>query len=200
MTSNSRAYYAIVSRLKGAGLPFQSVIPGEQRGDCDLIITTSEESWPFGERVVALESLSEDLEVFKGQVLSRLTMGCETMLIGVDPGLRIGVAVFYGEAPLAFNTLWSVGTLRSRVWEFVRAIPARKAVVRVGTGNLELALKIARALNDEVPEAVVEMVDEAGTSARGSKMKGLQGDQSAAAKIAFRKGVLFSFDGPRNQR
>jgi hypothetical protein len=35
------------------------------------------------------------------------------------------------------------------------------------------------------------VVDEAGTSTRGMRMRGIQGDQMAAARIAFRRGVAF---------
>lgn len=197
-TSSSRAYYVIVTRLKAAGLDFRSVVPDRPRAECDLIITTSSESLRFGDKAVGLEDLSENPGVFKGQILSRLSGGEEVLVIGVDPGVRTGMAAFYGEVGLAFDVLWSVGDLRSRIAEFVRSVPAGKAVIRIGTGNLELALKIARALSDEIPKTLVEMVNEAGTSG-GSKTKGLQGDQEAAAKIAFRKGAAFTPASPRNQ-
>ncbi len=199
-TSKSNAYYQIVSRLRKANLQFRSVLPSEDSGDCELVLTTAEEVARFGERAMDIGSLSDDPGVFKGQILSRLTEARETLLIGVDPGKRIGMAAFYGDAGLAFITFGSISSLCSSVAEFVGNVPARKAVVRVGNGNPVLSVQIGELLNEHSPGATTELVDEAGTSARSSRTKGLQGDASAAAKIAFRKGIPFSSDGSRTRR
>jgi hypothetical protein len=53
-----------------------------------------------------------------------------------------------------------------------------------------MASRLVDGLRREVPEATIEVVDESGTSTRSSKMKGVQRDQVAAAKIAFRKGEV----------
>jgi len=187
-TSSSTAYYTVVSRLRKAKLEFRSVVPSEGMDDCDIVLTTARESPEFGDRALDFERLSDDPGVFKGQVVSRLVRGTGSIMVGVDPGARIGMAAFYGEVNLAFDTFDSIPGLCRRVGEFVRSVPSRKAVIRVGSGNMALAVKIVRAMEGEVPGTPIELVDEAGTSDRSGRMKGVQGDQSAAAKIAFRKG------------
>ena len=198
VTSRAKAYYALVSRLRRAGLPFSSVISGSDCADCELVLTTAAEVGEFGGRGVALEALDENPGIFKGQILSRLA-GEQTVLVGVDPGKRIGLAVFHGQAKLAFNTFNSAAAVRSRIGAFARGIPTSRLLVRVGDGNRPLAEKLADELSQEVPDAVIELVDESGTSAGSSKMKGVERDQVAAAKIAFRKGVVVSRGTPRTR-
>ncbi len=146
---------------------------------------------------MALEDLDENPGVCKGQIVSRLRGGGDVVAIGVDPGARIGMAVFYGETELALDTFDSVGCLCSRVGAFVRGVPARMSVVRIGNGNPAMATRIAESLKREAPEAAIEVVDESGTSVRSVRMKGVQVDQGAAARIAFRKGEVVSPGNPR---
>ena len=191
-TSKARAYYALVSRLRRAELPFSSLLPDSDFSNCELVLTTAEEAERFGGKALALEDLDENPGIFKGQIVSRLARGGDVVLVGIDPGKRTGLAVFYGRTKLAFSTFDSVGVLCSRVGEFARGIPSGKVLVRVGNGNKAMAMRIADALKKEVAGATIELVDEAGTSVASSLMKGVQRDQVAAAKIAFRKGVVVS--------
>jgi hypothetical protein len=190
-TSKARAYYTLVSRLRRAGLPFSSVLPDSDFGDCELVLTTAEEAGLFGGKALALEDLDENPGIFKGQIVSRL-WGEQVILVGVDPGKRTGLAIFYGQTRLAFNTFNSAGAVCSRVSAFAKGVPSSRLLVRVGNGNRSMASKLVGGLRREVPEATIEVVDESGTSTGSSKMKGVQRDQVAAAKIAFRKGEVVS--------
>ena len=191
-TSKAGAYYALVSRLRRAGLPFSSALPGSDFRDCDLVLTTAEEADRFGPKALSLEELDENPGIFKGQVTSRLLGGGDLILVGVDPGKRTGLAVFYGQTKLSFNSFDSPGAVCSRVGAFARGVPSSRLLVRVGNGNRSMASKLVDGLRKEVPTATIEVVDESGTSTRSSKMKGVQQDQVAAAKIAFRKGEVVS--------
>jgi len=198
-TSKARAYYALVSRLRRAGLPFTSVLPDSDSGGCELVLTTAEEAGRFGGRALALEDLDENPGVFKGQVVSRLRGKEDVVLVGIDPGKRTGLAVFYGQTRLAFNTFDSAGALYSRISAFARGIPSSRMLVRVGNGNRSMAARLIDGLKREVPEATIEVVDESGTSSGSSKMKGMQKDQVSAAKIAFRKGEVVSHGSTRSR-
>jgi len=191
-TSRSRAYYALVSRLRRAGLPFSSVLPDSDCGDCDLVLTTADEAKQFDVRALTLEELDENPGIFKGQIVSRLTGEEDVILVGVDPGKRTGLAVFYGETKLAFNTFDSAGAVCSRVAAFAKGVPSSRVLVRVGNGNRSITSRLVDGLRRDVPAATIEVVDESGTSTGSSKMKGVQRDQVAAAKIAFRKGEVVS--------
>lgn len=155
-----------------------------------MILTTALEARRFGQKALALEALDDNPGVFKGQVLSRLGFAGDTILIGVDPGKRIGVAIFYGQRKLALSTFESAGSVCMWISTFARGIPESRILVRIGDGNRPMAMKLVELLKRGVPRAAIELVDESGTSAGSSKLRGVQRDQAAAAKIAFRKGEV----------
>ena len=72
----------------------------------------------------------------------------------------------------------------------IHKVPSQHALVRVGDGDPKAAKEIAQALTFMAPDALVEIVDESGTS-QSSSVKGLKRDQGSAAKIAFRRGAAF---------
>ncbi len=198
-TSKARAYYALVSRLRRAELPFSSVLPDSDFGECDILLTTAAEANRLRGRTLALEELDENPGIFKGQVMSRLVGSDQLILVGVDPGKRTGLAVFYGQTKLAFNTFDSAAAVASRVAAFAGGIPSSRLLVRVGNGNKAMATKLVEGLKRAVPRATIEVVDESGTSTGSSKMKGVQRDQVAAAKIAFRKGEVVGYGTTRTR-
>jgi hypothetical protein len=161
-------------------------------------MTTRRESGPFGSRAFVVEELDERPIIFRGQVLSRINDGKGTVLVGIDPGSRIGLAVYYGDAELGFATFGSMDQLCEMVATLVKKVPSKESLVRIGNGNPAQATKLGAILMKLVPDAVIEMVDEAGTSSRRTRIRGIQGDQMAAAKIALRKGVPFLQD-PRSR-
>jgi hypothetical protein len=173
------------------------MLPDSDFRDCEVVLTTADEAERFGGKALALENLDENPGVFKGQVVSRLNGKNDLVLIGIDPGKRTGLAVFYGQTKLAFNTFDSVVAVCSRVGLFARGVPASRTLVRVGNGNRSMATKLVEGLRREVPDATIELVDESGTSTGSAKMKGVQRDAAAAAKIAFRKGEVVSHVTPR---
>ena len=179
----------MVSRLRRAELSFSSVLPDSGFEECDVLLTTADEAKLLGRKALALEDLDENPGIFKGQVMSRL-VGDQVILVGVDPGKRTGLAFFYGQINLAFNTFDSAAAVVSRVAAFGRGIPSSGLLIRVGNGNRGMASRLVEGLKRAVPLATIEVVDESGTSAGSSKMKGVQRDQVAAAKIAFRKGEV----------
>jgi hypothetical protein len=198
-TSSARVYYAIVTRLRRADLSFTSAFPDSDCEGCALVLCSGAEAVQFGDRAVAFEDLNDILGVFKGQLLSKLDGANGILLVGVDPGVRIGLAVFYGETNLEYSTFGSAAWLSHRVGAFMRGVPAKKSVVRVGNGSPAISARILELLKGEAQEATIEAVDESGTSVRRVRMKGIQGDQVAAARIAFRKGEVVTLGNPRNR-
>ena len=192
MTSDARAYYVLVTRLRRAGLPFSSLVPESNLNGCEVILTTALEAKQFGEKALVLEVLDDNPGVFKGQVLSRMGAVGDTILVGVDPGKRNGLAVFYGQKRLALGTFESATSVCMRIGAFSRGIPESRLLVRIGNGNRSMAMRLVELLKREVPRATIEVVDESGTSTGSSKLRGVQRDQAAAAKIAFRKGEVVS--------
>jgi hypothetical protein len=198
VTSNAREYYSIVTKLRRANLPFISLVPGSNDPQCDLVITTRRESGQFGHRAFVVEDLDERSIIFRGQVLSRIDDGRGKILVGIDPGTRIGLAAYYGDAELGFATFGSMDELCEIVATLVKRVPSRESLVRIGNGNPAQAMKLGTVLMELVPDSVIEIVDEAGTSSRRTRIRRIQGDQMAAAKIALRKGMPLLQD-PRSR-
>ncbi len=189
-TSDSRAYYSILSRLKETNLRFVSLTPSQAANEVpEPIITTKNELGLFNVVSIPIEDLDENPLIMEGQILSKtLSESKRVILIGVDPGFRTGVVVFYGGSGLGSFTVTSVDSLQWKVVSLVHSIPHADVVIKVGDGAPKLSKRIIRVLTDELPEARVEVVDERGTTIKRPKSRGLSKDQRAAERIAFRKG------------
>ncbi len=192
-TSDSRAYYSILSRLKETNLRFVSLTPSQVVNEVpEPIITTKSELGLFSVVSIPIEDLDENPLVMEGQIISKtLSESKRAILIGVDPGLRIGVVVFYGGSGLGSFTVNSIDSLQSKIVSLVHNIPNSDVVIKVGDGAPKLSRRIVRAIVEQLPQAKVEVVDERGTTINKPKSRGLTKDQRAAERIAFRKGTSF---------
>ena len=194
-TDDGNAYYDIVSRLKRTHLRFSSLSPGQAVDSAkELVITSRMENSAFGGSAVPIEDLDEDPMIMEGQLLSRLLEESRRrLLIGIDPGSRIGIAMFYDGRELgALNTNSVEESVESLV-RLVREVPHSSLSVKIGGGEPKTSLRLARSLRERLPPAAsLEIVDESGTSGGKRGAIGATRDQRAAARIAFRKGIQFS--------
>jgi len=141
--------------------------------------------------VMAIEDLDESPLIMRGQIAARLARANGDLVIGVDPGSRIGLAVFYAGEELASQTFSSRVTLYKTISGLVRKIPNKSSTIKIGNGSPDLANKLAFDIGRSLPDVAIEIVNEEGTSARNMKDRRLPRDQSAAARIAFRKGARY---------
>ena len=193
-TDDSNAYYSIVSRLKRTHLRFSSVSPSEASGSAqDLIITTKKEMSGFKEKVLAVEDLDQNPLVMEGQLLSHLLdESRRNLLVGIDPGSRIGVVVFYGGRELGTLTENSVERVVGLMAMIAERVPHSLLSVKIGGGEPKSSMLLARSLREALPlSASIEIVDESGTSTGKRGTIGATRDQKAAVRIAFRKGIQF---------
>jgi hypothetical protein len=190
-TSDSRAYYSILSRLKETNLRFVSLIPSQAAEQVpEPIITTKNELGLFNVVTIPIEDLDENPLIMEGQILSKtLNDNKQVILIGVDPGFRIGVVVFYGGAGLGSFTVNSIDALQWKLLSLVRNVPHTDVVIKVGDGAPKLSGSIVRVLAERLPDARVEVVDERGTTMNRIRSRGLTKDQRAAERIALRRGA-----------
>jgi hypothetical protein len=201
-TDDGSAFYEIISRLKRTHLRF-SILPTEQDADPvqDLVLTSGSEVSSFGADAVAIEDLSKDPLIMEGQLLSRLVdESRRDLLIGIDPGSRIGVAIFYGGRELGALTSNSVEKSVESLLTLVSEVPHSSLMVKIGGGEPRSSLRLASLLREGLPRsASIEVVNESGTSVGKRGAIGATRDQRAAAIIAFRKGVQFN-DHARQRR
>ena len=201
-TDDANAYYDIVSRLKRTHLRFTSVSSGQAMNPPkDLVVTSKMEISSFGGDAVAIEDLSEDPLIMEGQLLSRLLEESRrNLLIGIDPGSKIGLAIFYGGRELGTLTANSVEKSVESLVGLVKQVPHSSLSVKIGAGEPKASFRLASLMRERLPpSASVEMVNESGTSAGKRGAVGVTRDQRAAAMIAFRKGMQFS-DDARSRR
>jgi len=194
-TEDANAYYDIVSRLKRTRLRFSSISPGQAVDSArDLVLTSKEEASSLGGKAVAIEDLNKDPLIMEGQLLSRiLDESRRDLLIGIDPGSRIGVVMFYGGRELGALTANFVDELVDLLVMVVTDVPHSSLSVKIGGGEPRSSLRLARLSRERLsPSASIEIVDESGTSAGKRGKIGATRDERAAVRIAFRKGVQFS--------
>jgi hypothetical protein len=193
-TDNGNAFYEIVSRLKRTHLRFSILSMGQSTDPArDFVVTSKFEVASFP-GAVAIEDLSEDPVIMEGQLLSRLLDESKrSLLIGIDPGSRIGVAIFYGGSELATLTSNSVERSVESLLMLVEHVPHSSLAVKIGGGEPKSSQMLASMLRQELPPSIsIEIVDESGTSAGKRGAIGTTRDQRAAARIALRKGVQFN--------
>jgi len=189
-TDSSSAYYDIVSRLKETNLRFVSVSPADLSGQSnELVITTRNEVHNVGGIAFAIEDLSESPLVMKGQILSRfLDWAKKVLLIGIDPGSRIGVGVFYGGSELGVLTANSAENAIGVLKDVVKGLEHSALIVKIGGGEPRSASRLTSMVHESFPAARIEIVDESGTSVGRRGGSRATRDQYAAIRIAFRKG------------
>lgn len=113
------------------------------------------------------EIIGKDLAVIKGLMIQKLESGLEKneLIIGIDPGQRTGLSVFYYGQEIERSIYTSVDLLVSHVTNILAELKATKKIVKIGNGNMSLAKKITSALNLRYcSDFELEFVDERKTS------------------------------------
>jgi len=197
-TLYGKPYYKIISALKSLGLQFDSVSPEEAAVlNSQLVITTKEEKSMVGHGNILLDSeLDDQPALIKAKILRSL-MGMyqdDQLVIGIDPGRRIGVAAFYLQKEIESQVVTSMEGVVDLVTVLVKGTRSRKKLVRIGDGNPVMARNIANMIYARFKDKVIiEFVNEHGTSAvhaMDSNRRGIR-DKLSARAIALRKGRLF---------
>jgi len=192
-TLDGRAYFFISSLLKSMGIRFKSLTPNEQIDErVKLVLSTKKERplIPF-DRVLCVEDLDSELATAKILYMVKNPAGESAYILGIDPGVRIGISAFYLGDEVYSCVVYSAAKAANIVSKLLRSTPAKKKVVRIGDGNIDVALKIAEALADEFDKQIhIEIVNEAGTTAlaKSKPNKRYVKDLRAARLIALRQG------------
>jgi hypothetical protein len=200
-TVSGRSYYKITSALKSLDLNFLSLSP-EEAALCDakIIITTLNESKIVKRNDVFLDTELEQSPLsVKAKILQNL-MGSyyccsnDQLIVGIDPGQRIGISILYYNFELDKIMVMSVQSAIEKISVILSAIESQKKIVRIGDGRINLSYQIASVLKKYFKDEVtVEIVDEHGTSIRqGAEInrRGIR-DISSARKIAFKNGRIY---------
>ncbi len=200
-TVSGRSYYKITTVLKSLDLHYLSLSPEEAAlSTGKVIITTVDES-----KIVNGDNMYLDtqLEKFPLYIKAKILQNCmgyfgpskEQLIIGIDPGKRIGISILYCYFELDQTVLSSVNSTIEKIRFVLSSIESPTKIVRIGDGYLALCHQIAGILKSYFKdEVIIEIVDEYGTSIRQGAEKNRGGirDINYARKIAFRKGKIWN--------
>ncbi|MHA3963988.1 MAG: hypothetical protein AM325_010645 [Candidatus Thorarchaeota archaeon SMTZ1-45] len=186
---NPKVLYLVIELLKKLDLKFEVCPPGDSRcEDAKVVVTTLEDSNNH-DTVVTVDEMM-DLDFTSIEILAKLydVHNPVVATIGVDPGMRFGVALVIDGVVLFKDSLTTPGfaaRLTSRLESYVsRLFPNCKTIVRAGTGSRLFSTLYLRTMNKEFPSLNIELVNEHRTTLSG----GVTSDQSSAILIAGRSG------------
>ncbi len=178
-------------------MQFDSISPEEAAlSNARVIITTRDEAGLVNRKVAVM--LDTDLEkypaVAKAKILRSIAgpQADDQLLVGIDPGSRIGISVIYLQQEIASTVESSPQDAVEHVSALLGGIVSRKKVVKIGDGDIRMARLIARTLKFRFRDVQVELVDESGTSQHAEANRRGARDRSSARTIAFRSGKVFT--------
>ncbi len=89
----------------------------------------------------------------------------EDLILGIDPGQRIGLSIFYYGKEIESSLYSSVEELVFHIIEILGGLRAKRKIVKIGNGNMKIAKKIVSVLNLNFCSSFeLEFVDEQKTS------------------------------------
>jgi hypothetical protein len=200
-TVSGKAYYLIVNELKSRNIPFISLTPYDPVPMEIKVVLTTERERPLirHENVLALKE-GEDAQALINQALQQAEgkSGYEEIVIGVDPGEILGLAVLADGKVIKTGNCFSIKEAVDEIEKIVESLKDVKAgsiIVKIGDGAPEYKEKLLKALDNRLPPNVeLESVSEAGTDRHISEAKHRRGirDIVSAIKIAERSGQKFA--------
>lgn len=197
-TLNGKSYYKIINFLKSIELSYNELSPIEAiNSGTKVIITSEKESTIFKKKNIIIDSeLNENPLIIKAKILRNLTepFMYEQLIIGIDPGKRIGISIFYLYDEIESIVLTCIECVLNLVCKILTNLNAKRKIVRIGDGDRSMANNIAINIKTRFKEFVdVEIVDERGTSSNSysKRNRRIFRDKSSARLIAFRNGKIF---------
>lgn len=150
-TTDGKSYFQFVKALKFLKLEYDSIIPEEiDEYSGNIIFTTEAESPKSASRpILYQEILKEDPTVIQGIIIEKLDSGLNPsdLVIGIDPGMRIGISVIYLGKEIERGLYTSTEELADHVAKILGGLKAERKIVKIGNGNMQVAKQITTLLN-----------------------------------------------------
>lgn len=162
-----------------------------------LVLTTRQEAPVECEKPMLHEEIFEHHPtVIRGFMIQKLDLGFdkEELIIGIDPGQRIGLSVFYYGREIESSFHSSVENLVIHVIKILSGLRAKRKIVKIGDGNMIIAKEIGTMLNLKFCSSFeLEFVDERKTSMKIKNFnQGGKRDMLSAKYISQRDGYRYS--------
>ena len=193
-TVSGKSYFKFVNILRCLNLNYDSVLPEEiTSSDKRLILTTVHESSKIPTNLVLLDNeLNYHPTIIRAKIVEKLQSRLihSSLVIGIDPGNRIGLSVFYYEKEIESSFYTSTDDLVLHIVKILVGINAQRKVVKIGNGTMRIARHIVNSLNLRFcSHFELEFVDERKTSLkiRNCNKRG-ERDKISARFITKREG------------
>ena len=168
-TTYGRPYFRFSRALNQLGLRFDSIMPDEiPQYTGNVVFTTTDESpRNCSVRLIREEIFDQHLTIIHGMLVQTLDNRFEepNLILGVDPGKRLGLSVSYYGRQIESSIFSSVELLISHMIEILGGLWAQRKVVKIGDGRMRIAKEIGAMLNLRYCSSFeLHLVDERGTS------------------------------------
>jgi len=168
-TEFGRQYFRFSKILKDLDMNYDSILPNQiQNYDGDLVFTTQNEAPEYSSIPLLFEDITtKQLAVVKGLIIQKLDSGLneKTLLLGIDPGQRIGISVYYLGNQISNTFFISIEKLVEYLVTIMAELNAKKKIVKIGNGDMKIANKILELLNLKFcSNFEIEFVDESNTT------------------------------------
>jgi hypothetical protein len=196
-TVKGKAYFLIVNELREQRIPFVSLVPGEPLpSEVKVVITTERERHLIKHEKILILHDDCELDNLVNEV-KRILQGKEAyekIIVGIDPGEAIGLAVIADGKVTEENNCFSTAELINSIIKMARNVNFSLTSVSVKIGNgVPIYKEILENLDNALPPQVaLEVVGEAGTNRplnenkRSRKIRHI----SSAIHIAARTGYI----------
>jgi len=199
LTTSGKAYHALVSELARRRIKYVSLVPG-QPIPLDvrvIIVANGSESIVQGRRVVIFKEgfdprgvVEETILLLQGKTRFR------ELVLGIDPGKQMGLAVLGDNVVLETGTYTRVEDLVEEAVRVLSAFPSEASIVKIGRGAEEYSSVLTAALVSRLPAVEIQMIEEAGTTPNNlpPEEEGVSKNIVSAIRIALRQGLPMERD------
>jgi hypothetical protein len=193
VTVNGKAYYKLLQELKERKMLFTSLIPGETISPTiQVVITTIVEKPKIIHPNILVFNPENDASSTIDKV-SHMILRIKTfdeVVVGVDPGKTIGVALLADGKVLLKDQVPTIEILIKKIMTQLKRNPANVQIIKIGSGIFESADDLASRLDIVLPkDCIIELVGESGTSnIKGQVIRKKVNHSESAVEIARKKG------------
>ena len=171
-TTYGKPYFKFSKILNHLDIPFDSILPSEiPRYTGNVILTTLAETPPpvtkYHIPIIYEDVFDQHPTVIRGVFVRKLYRGFEAsnLILGVDPGKRLGLSVSYCGKEIESSIHSSVEGLVNHMIVILGGLRAERKIVKIGNGKMHIAKEIGTMLNLRYCSAFeLHFVDERCTS------------------------------------
>lgn len=161
-----------------------------------MVLTTRQEAPTECKKPILHEDIfDQHPTVIRGLIIQKLDLGYnQDLIIGVDPGKRIGLSIFYFGREIENSFHSSIEKVVLHIIRVLGGLRAEHKIIKIGDGNMNMAKEIATMLNLKFCSSFeLEFVDERKTSLKikNFNQRGKR-DMLSAKYISLRKGNRYS--------